>query len=166
MVIINTDILFNQLKQHIQEKPFVLLQMYSDVQRHPQENRISCLWFDFHFEQYILPVHHSEKFRDINNLITTKQTIYVQDLKQYQHNTLVFSDDVRDLNWAYYMKTNQPYDFEQHLTNAHHHCYRLHYDKQITKIVFFLEDNAADEKIAKALEVKKDVSKNTNYSIK
>ena len=130
MVIINTDILFNQLKQHIQEKPFVLLQMYSDVQRHPQENRISCLWFDFHFEQYILPVHHSEKFRDINNLITTKQTIYVQDLKQYQHNTLVFSDDVRDLNWAYYMKTNQPYDFEQHLTNAHHHCYRLHYDKQ------------------------------------
>ena len=142
MVIINTDILFNQLKQHIQEKPFVLLQMYSDVQRHPQENHISCLWFDFHFEQYILPVHHSEKFRDINNLITTKQTIYVQDLKQYQLNTLVFSDDVRDLNWAYYMKTNQPYDFEQHLTNVHHHCYSLHYDKQNINDVFPLVKHA------------------------
>ncbi len=152
MVIINTDILFNQLKQHIQEKPFVLLQMYSDVQRHPQENRISCLWFDFHFEQYILPVHHSEKFRDINNLITTKQTIYVQDLKQYQHNTLVFSDDVRDLNWAYYMKTNQPYDFEQHLTNAHHHCYRLHYDKQnINDVVPLVKHAEYFEPISKQL---------------
>ena len=81
MVIINTDILFNQLKQHIQEKPFVLLQMYSDVQRHPQENRISCLWFDFHFEQYTLPVHHSEKFRDINNLITILTLFYTSTLK-------------------------------------------------------------------------------------
>ena len=52
MVIVNTDILFNQLKQHIQTKPFVLLQMYSDVQKHPQENRISCYWVDFQFEQY------------------------------------------------------------------------------------------------------------------
>ena len=54
MVIVNTDILFNQLKQQIQSKPFVLLQMYSDVQQHPQENRISCYWVDFQFEQYIV----------------------------------------------------------------------------------------------------------------
>ena len=33
MIIVNTNTLFNQLKQQIQSKPFVLLQMYSDVQR-------------------------------------------------------------------------------------------------------------------------------------
>tara|TARA_Y100001937_G_scaffold123689_1_gene186970 strand:- start:1777 stop:3030 length:1254 start_codon:yes stop_codon:yes gene_type:complete len=130
MVIVNTDILFNQLKQHIQSKPFVLMQMYSDVQRHPQENRISCIWVDFQFEQYIVPVHHTEKFRDIHNLITTDQTIYVDNLKHYRHNSLIISDDVRDMNWSWYQQTNQPYDMEQHLTNAHHHQYRLNYDKQ------------------------------------
>ena len=130
MVIVNTDILFNQLKQQIQSKPFVLMQMYSDVQKHPQENRISCIWVDFQDEQYIVPIHHTEKFRDINNLITTKQTIYVDDLKQYRHNALVISDDIRDMNWSWYQQTNQPYDMEQHLTNAHHHYNRLHYDKE------------------------------------
>ena len=130
MVIVNTDILFNQLKQHIQTKPFVLLQMYSDVQQHPQENRISCYWVDFQFEQYIVPIYHTEKFCDNLPMIETDQTIYVQDLKQYHHNTLVFGKDIRDLNWSYYQQTNQPYDSEQHLTNAHHHQYRLHYDKQ------------------------------------
>ena len=130
MVIVNTDILLNQLKQHIQTKPFVLMQMYSDVQKHPQENRISCIWVDFQFEQYIVPVHHTEKFRDIHNLITTNQTIYVDDLKQYRHNALVISDDVRDMNWSWYQQTNQPYDMDQHLTNAHHHQYRLNYDKE------------------------------------
>ena len=130
MVIVNTDILFNQLKQHIQTKPFVLMQMYSDVQKHPVENRISCYWVDFQFEQYIVPINHSEKYKDKLPMINTEQTIYVQDLKQYLHNTLVFSNDVKDLNWSWYQQTNQPYDFEQHLTNAHHHCYRLYYDKQ------------------------------------
>ena len=110
MVIVNTDILFNQLKQHIQSKPFVLLQMYSDVQKHPQENRISCYWVDFQFEQYIVPVHHTEKFRDNLPMIETEQTIYVQDLKQYHHNTLVFGKDIRDMNWSWYQQTNQPYD--------------------------------------------------------
>ena len=130
MVIVNTDILFNQLKQHIQSKPFVLLQMYSDVQKHPQENRISCYWVDFQFEQYIVPVHHTEQYRDNLPMIETDQTIYVQDLKQYHHNTLVFGKDIRDMNWSWYQQTNQPYDTEQHLTNAHHHYNRLHYDKQ------------------------------------
>ena len=130
MVIVNTDILLNQLKQHIQSKPFVLLQMYSDVQKHPQENRISCYWVDFQFEQYIVPVHHTEQFRDNLPMIETDQTIYVGDLKQYHHNTLVFGKNIKDLNWSWYQQTNQPYDFDEHLTNAHHHYNRLHYDKQ------------------------------------
>jgi len=130
MIIVNTDTLFNQLKQHIQTKPFVLLQMYSDVKAHPQENRVSCYYVDFQDEQYIVPIHHTEKYQDEIQMIETNQTIFVQDLKQYHHNTLVFGKDIRDLNWSWYQQTNQPYDFDEHLTNSHHHCYRLHYDKQ------------------------------------
>ena len=152
MVIVNTDILFNQLKQQIQSKPFVLMQMYSDVQKHPQENRISCIWVDFQFEQYIVPVHHTEKFRDIHNLITTNQTIYVDDLKQYRHNALVISDDVRDMNWSWYQQTNQPYDMDQHLTNAHHHYNRLHYDKEnINDVIPLVKHAEYFEPISKEL---------------
>ena len=129
MIIVNTNTLYNQLKQHIQEKPFVLLQMYSDVNTHPQENRVSCYYVDFQDEQYIVPIHHTEKYQDNIEMIETEQTIFVQDLKRYQHNTLVFSKDVRDMNWSYYLQTNQSYDTEQHLTSAHQHYYRLHYDK-------------------------------------
>ena len=129
MIIVNTNTLYNQLKQHIQSKPFVLLQMYSDVNTHPQENRVSCYYVDFQDEQYIVPIHHTEKYQDNIEMIETEQTIFVQDLKRYQHNTLVFSKDVRDMNWSYYLQTNQSYDTEQHLTSAHQHYYRLHYDK-------------------------------------
>tara|TARA_R100001594_G_scaffold122052_1_gene158098 strand:+ start:94 stop:1350 length:1257 start_codon:yes stop_codon:yes gene_type:complete len=130
MIIVNTQKLFNQLKQQIQSKPFVLLQMYSDVNAHPQENRVSCYYVDFQDEQYIVPIHHTEKYQDDIQMIQTEQTIFVQDLKQYYHNTLVFGKDIRDMNWSYYLQHNKPYDTEQHLTNAHHHYYRLHYDKK------------------------------------
>ena len=129
MIIVNTQKLFNQLKQHIQTKPFVLLQIYSDVKAHPQENRVSCYYVDFQDEQYIVPIHHTEKYQDEIQMIETNQTIFVQDLKQYYHNTLVFGKDVRDMNWSYYLQHNKPYDFEQHLTGAHHHYNRLHYNK-------------------------------------
>ena len=130
MIIVNTNTLFNQLKQQIQSKPFVLLQMYSDVNAHPQENRVSCYYVDFQDEQYIVPIHHTEKYEDDIKMIETNQTIFVQDLKQYYHNTLVFGKDIRDMNWSYYLQQNKPYDTEQHLTNAHHHYYRIHYDKK------------------------------------
>ena len=130
MIIVNTQKLFNQLKQHIQSKPFVLLQMYSDVKAHPQENRVSCYYVDFQDEQYIVPIHHTEKYQDEIQMIETEQTIFVQDLKQYHHNTLVFGKDIRDMNWSYYLQHNKPYDSEQHLTSAHHHYNRLHHDKK------------------------------------
>ena len=132
MIIVNTQKLFNQLKQHIQSKPFVLLQMYSDVKAHPQENRVSCYYVDFQDEQYIVPIHHTEKYQDEIQMIETNQTIFVQDLKQYYHNTLVFGKDIRDMNWSYYLQHNKPYESEQHLTSAHHHYNRLHYDKKDT----------------------------------
>ena len=130
MIIVNTNTLFNQLKQQIQSKPFVLLQMYSDVKAHPQENRVSCYYVDFQDEQYIVPIHHTEKYQDEIQMIQTNQTIFVQDLKQYYHNTLVFGKDIRDMNWSYYLQHNKPYDSEQHLTSAHHHYNRLHHDKK------------------------------------
>jgi len=129
MIIVNTQELYNQLKQHIQTKPFVLLQMYSDVNAHPQENRVSCYYVDFQDEQYIVPIYHTEKYKDKFEIIETNQAIYVQDLKQYKHNTLVISKDIRDMNWSYYLENNESYNTEQHLTNAHQHYYRLHYDK-------------------------------------
>jgi len=130
MIIVNTNTLFNQLKQQIQSKPFVLLQMYSDVNAHPQENRVSCYYVDFQDEQYIVPIHHTEKYQDEIQMIETEQTIFVQDLKHYYHNTLVFGKDIRDMNWSYYLQHNKPYDTEQYLTNAHHHYNRLHHDKK------------------------------------
>ena len=63
-------------------------------------------------------------------MIETNQTIFVQDLKQYHHNTLVFGKDIRDMNWSYYLQHNKPYDSEQHLTSTHHHYNRLHHDKK------------------------------------
>ena len=72
MIIVNTQKLFNQLKQHIQTKPFVLLQIYSDVNAHPQENRVSCYYVDFQDEQYIVPIHHTEKYQDEIQMIETE----------------------------------------------------------------------------------------------
>ena len=89
MIIVNTNTLFNQLKQHIQTKPFVLLQIYSDVKAHPQENRVSCYYVDFQDEQYVVPIHHTEKYQDEIQMIETNQTIFVQDLKQYHHLSLI-----------------------------------------------------------------------------
>ena len=130
MIIVNTNTLFNQLKQQIQSKPFVLLQMYSDVKAHPQENRVSCYYVDFQDEQYIVPINHTEKYQDNFEIIQTDQTIFVQDLKQYKHNTLVISKDIRDMNWSYYLQHNKPFEDELYLTSAHHHYNRLHHDKQ------------------------------------
>jgi len=153
MIIVNTNTLFNQLKQHIQAKPFVLLQMYSDVNKHSAENRVSCYYVDFQDEQYIVPIHHTERYTldYVADILQTDQTIYVSDIKQYKHNTLVISNDVRDMNWAYYLQHNKPYDFEQHLTSAHHHYNRLYYDK----------DNANDlVPLVKHIEYLEPIAKN------
>ena len=152
MIIVNTNTLFNQLKQYIQNKPFVLLQMYSDVNAHPQENRVSCYYVDFQDEQYIVPIHHTEKYQDDFEIIQTEQTIFVQDLKQYKHNTLVISKDVRDMNWSYYLQHNKSYDIEQHLTSAHHHYNRLYYNNKNTNDLIPLVKHAEYLKpISKAL---------------
>jgi hypothetical protein len=133
MIIVNTQEKWDLLSKKVGNQPFVYLQMYSDVNLHPFQNRISCYYIRTLENEYIVPVYHNERFSDIiweANSIHTKTPILVSDLKSYYHKSMIISDEVYDLNWCHYMKTNEPYDFDKHLTNAHHHNYRLHYDKE------------------------------------
>jgi hypothetical protein len=43
---------------------------------------------------------------------------------------MISSDTLIDLSWNHYMKTNESYDNDKHLTPAHHWYYRTHYDKE------------------------------------
>ena len=114
----------------IRKQPLIYLQMYSDVNKHPKENRVSCYYIRTLQNEYIIPVHHNERFSEDTLYWNTSSAILVSDLKSYKHCSMINSTEVYDLNWCHYMKTNEPYDFDKHLTNAHHHNYRLHYEKE------------------------------------
>ena len=135
MVIVNTKKEWDVLQRKMRTQPFVYLQMLSDVNKHSKQNRISCFYVGMITQSYIIPVNHNERFGRIES-VETEETICVADIKQHYHNSMVIRDYTSttfgtiDLNWCHYMKTNQPYDFDKHLTNAHHHNYRLHYDKE------------------------------------
>jgi len=157
MVIINTKVEWDILKRRMEEQPFVYLQMYSDVNKHPKENRISCIYIGMALRSYIVPVNHNEKFGYIDN-VETDETICVVDLKQHLHNSMIKRDynsktlGTIDLNWCHYMKTNQPYDFDKHLTTAHHHNYRLHYEKEnVNDIVPLVKHGEYLHKVARDL---------------
>jgi len=107
--------------------------MLSDVQKHPKENRVSCFYIRTALREYIVPVNHNEKFGTIEKVDVDDSKVCVGDMKSFLHNSMIKCDEVFgliDLNWCHYMKTNEPYDFDKHLTNAHHHNYRLHYEKE------------------------------------
>ena len=111
---------------------FVYLQMLSDVNKHPKENRVSCFYIRTIQEEYIVPVNHNEKFGTIETIDVEDSKVCVSDVKSFLHNSMINCDEVFgliDLNWCHYMKTNEPYDMDKHLTNAHHWYYRTHYDK-------------------------------------
>ena len=135
MVIVNTKKEWDVLQRKMRTQPFVYLQMLSDVNKHSKQNRISCFYVGMMTQSYIIPVNHNERFGRIES-VETEETICVADIKQHYHNSMVIRDYTSttfgtiDLNWCHYMKTNQPYDFDKHLTNAHHHNYRLHYEKE------------------------------------
>ena len=134
MIIVNTEQKLELLSKKIQTQPFIYLQMYSDVNKHPKKNRISCYYVRFLGSEYIVPVHHNERFSEDEYLLSTNQTIMVSDLKSFKHNSKIVcdepSEEIYDLNWSHYMKTNEPYDFDKHLTNTHHFYYRTYYDKE------------------------------------
>ena len=128
MVIINSKEKWSHLQKRMKTQNFVYLQMLSDVNKHPKENRVSCFYIRTALREYIVPVNHNEKFGTIEHIKVNKDQ-FVNDLKSHKHNTMINSDKLVDLSWNHYMKTNEPYDMDKHLTNAHHWYYRTHYDK-------------------------------------
>ena len=130
MVIINTKEKLSDTLKKIRKQPLIYLQMYSDVNKHPKENRVSCYYIRTLQHEYIIPVNHNERFSDDTIYWTTNSPIMVSDLKSHDHLSIIKSSEIYDLNWCHYMKTNESYDMDKHLTNAHHHYYRTHYDKE------------------------------------
>lgn len=133
MVIVNSKEKWSHLQKRMKTQHFVYLQMFSDVHKHPKQNRVSCFYIRTMQEEYIVPVNHNEKFGTIQTIDVDDSKVCVGDMKSFMHNSMIDCDHIFgliDLNWCHYMKTNQPYDFDKHLTNAHHHNYRLHYEKE------------------------------------
>ncbi len=133
MVIVNSKEKWLHLQKRMKTQHFVYLQVLSDVHKHPKQNRVSCFFIQTLTEGYIVPVNHSEKFGTIEKFDVDDSKVCVGDMKSFLHNSMVECDKVFgliDLNWCHYMKTNEPYDFDKHLTNAHHWYYRTHYDKE------------------------------------
>ncbi len=133
MVIVNSKEKWDSLQKRMKTQHFIYLQVLSDVQKHPKENRVSCFYIRTIQEEYIVPVNHNEKWGTIEKFDVDDSKVCVGDMKSFMHNSMIECDKVFglvDLNWCHYMKTNQPYDFDKHLTNAHHHNYRLHYEKE------------------------------------
>ena len=133
MVIVNSKEKWDSLQKRMKTQHFIYLQMLSDIHKHPKENRVSCFYIRTIQEEYIVPVNHNEKFGTIQTIDVDDSKVCVGDMKSFIHNSMIDCDHVFglvDLNWCHYMKTNEPYDFDKHLTNAHHHNHRLHYDKE------------------------------------
>ena len=132
MVIVNSKEKWDSLQKRMKTQHFIYLQMLSDIHKHPKENRVSCFYIRTMQEEYIVPVNHNEKFGTIQTIDVDDSKVCVGDMKSFIHNSMIDCDHVFglvDLNWCHYMKTNEPYDFDKHLTNAHHHNYRVHFEK-------------------------------------
>ena len=128
MVIVNSQEKWDTLQKVMNQHHFIYLQILSDANKHPKDNRVSCFYIRTALREYIVPVNHNEKFGMVSD-IEVNRNLFIADLKSYQHNTMVKSDKVIDLNWNHYIETNEPYDIDKNLTNAHHWYYRTHYDK-------------------------------------
>ena len=154
MVIVNTQDSWETLSKRLQKEPFVYLQMFSDVNKHPLDNRVSCYYIRTMTREFIVPVHHNEKFSEDIQYLNIDTPMLVSDLKSHKHISMITSNEVYDLNWCHYMKTHQPYDFDKHLTTAHHHNYRLHYDKEnVNDIIPLVKHAEYFEKVSKELMV-------------
>ncbi len=154
MVIVNSQKKWDSLKRQMRTSTFVYLQLFSDVNKHPKNNRVSCFYIMTPFEKYIVPVNHNEKFGYIDN-VEVDNKVCVSDMKSFEHNSMLDTDDfcsVIDLNWCHYMKTNKPYDFDKHLTNSHQWYYRTHYDKEnINDVIPLVKHAEYFEKVSSEL---------------
>ena len=133
MVIVNSKEKWSSLQKVMRTTHFVYLQILSDVHKHSKQNRVSCFLIVTAFEKYIVPVNHNERFGKIEKIDCSESKVCVGDMKSFLHNSMIEADEIFgliDLNWCHYNKTNESYDFDKHLTNAHHHYHRLYYDKE------------------------------------
>ena len=106
MVIIHTDTQFSHLETLIQKNDCIVFQVNSDTNLHTIENRISLVYIYVDNEEFVLPINHSESILKPKN-ITTEKTIWVLDKKSYLHKFFIKSNDIRDLNYSYYLKNNK-----------------------------------------------------------
>ena len=155
MVIVNSKEKWTSLVKRMKTQHFVYLQMLSDANKHPKQNRVSCFFIQTLTEAYIVPVNHNEKFGTIEKIDVDDSKVCVGDMKSFKHNAMIDCDDtfgLIDLNWCHYMKTNEPYDFDKHLTNAHHHNYRVHFEKDnVNDIIPLVKHGEYLQKVANDL---------------
>ena len=131
VIVVDTIEKFERLKEGVKKTPFLYLQIYSDVNKHPLENRVSCYYIlSPTGNEYIVPVNHSEKIIDCSEKLETTDKVAIYDLKSHQHNAVIVAENLYDLNWNMYLKTIKPIDTTEYLTNAHNFYYRTHYDKE------------------------------------
>ena len=95
----------------VKTTPFLYLQLYSDINKHPLENRVSCYYIlSPSGNEYIVPVNHVENVIDCSDELETDQKVAIYDLKSIEHNAVIVARNKYDLNWNRYIKTNQPVD--------------------------------------------------------
>ena len=152
MVIIHTEEQLNLLETLIQKNDSIVLQVNSDTNLHSIENKISLVYIYVDDEEFMLPINHGECILKPKN-ITTDKTVWVLDKKSYQHNFFIKSNDIRDLNYSYYLKHNVPFEVDNYLTNAHHFYKRVHYDKpNINDVIPLLKQYEYLKEIRKNLQ--------------
>ena len=152
MVIIHTEEQLNLLETLIQKNDSIVLQVNSDTNLHSIENKISLVYIYVDDEEFVLPINHGECILKPKN-ITTDKTVWVLDKKSYQHNFFIKSNDIRDLNYSYYLKHNVPFEVDNYLTNAHHFYKRVHYDKpNINDVIPLLKQYEYLKEIRKNLQ--------------
>jgi len=131
VIVVDTIEKFKTLKEGVKKTPFLYLQLYSDINKHPLENRVSCYYIlSPSGNEYIVPVNHIESVIDCSDKLETDQKVAIYDLKSIEHNAMIVAKNKYDLNWNRYIKKNQPVDTTEYLTNAHNFYYRTHYDKE------------------------------------
>ena len=76
--------------------PFLYLQLYSDVNKHPLENRVSCYYIlsPISGNEYIVPVNHIENVIDCSEKLETNEKIAIYDLKNIEHDAMIVTHQI------------------------------------------------------------------------
>ena len=83
MVIVNSKKKWVKLQKVMKTTHFVYLQILSDANKHPKQNRVSCFLIVTPYEKYIVPVNHNEKFGPIKTIDCSESKVCVGDMKSF-----------------------------------------------------------------------------------